>query len=199
MNVLPCHWMPPFSLFFKSGCFIWTSRCVSDHSAAISARASLSRMAALRGGALKSCPGEILAVAVCSFTVQNGLRGLQLPCGVMDNTQRQTLFYTHVHIHARELNLEISMHVHQHCKADMCALLFFPLHNIKKKQIGPNKKVEDNYSGIKPCLGSISDKVKCFKWFIFLSGLQLFSQSTSFCFLFPSSVNFTSPLLSAKA
>lgn len=148
---------------------------------------------------MKSCPGEILAVAVCSFTVQNGLRGLQLPCGVMDNTQRQTLFYTHVHIHARELNLEISMHVHQHCKADMCALLFFPLHNIKKKQIGPNKKVEDNYSGIKPCLGSISDKVKCFKWFIFLSGLQLFSQSTSFCFLFPSSVNFTSPLLSAKA
>lgn len=116
MNVLPRHCIPPFSLFFKSVCFIWTWLCVYDHSAAISARASLSRMAALRGGPLKSCPGEILAVAVCSFTLQNGLRGLQLPCGVMDNTQRQTPFYMHVHIHARELNLEISMHVHQHCK-----------------------------------------------------------------------------------
>lgn len=142
MNVSPCHWIPPFSLFFKSGCFIWTWLCVSDHSAAISAHASLARTAALRGGALKSCPGEILAVAVCSFTLHSGLRGLQLPCGVMDNTQRQTLFYTRAHIHARDLNLEISMHVHQHCKADICALFIPHPHNIKKKKskLDPTKK-----------------------------------------------------------
>lgn len=140
MNVLPCHWIPPFSLFFKSGCFIWTWLCVSDHSAAISARASLSRTAALRGAALKSCPGEILAVAVCSFTLQSALQGLQLPCGVMDNTQRQTLFYTHAHIHARELNLEISMHVHQHCKVDMCALFISPPIILKKSKLDQTKK-----------------------------------------------------------
>lgn len=105
---------PPscFPSFLKA----WVLLCVSVGGAAISARVSRSSLAAEsegmetagRGvGALKSCPGEALAapesptphpLTPCSFTLQGGLEGLELPCGVMDTSQRLT--------HARRLQIE---------------------------------------------------------------------------------------------
>lgn len=72
---------------------------------------------------------------VCSFTLQSGLEGLQLPCGVMDNGQRQNSLFTHMH---EGLNRESSMHVSTGAAR---------WHVFQRAKLDQTKKAEDTCSG----------------------------------------------------
>lgn len=88
---------PPF---FLSGCLVWSWLCIPGRHAAISARASRSRMAALRGVLWRAVQVRAWQWQsfFCSFTTQSALQGLKLLCSVMDNTQIHTKI-THGHMH----------------------------------------------------------------------------------------------------
>ncbi len=75
---------------FLSGCLVWRWLRISGCHAAISARASRSRMAALRGVLWRAVQVRAWQSFFCSFTTQSAPQRLKLLCSVMDNTQIHT-------------------------------------------------------------------------------------------------------------
>lgn len=150
----------------------------------------------------------------CSFTTQSARQRLKLPCGVMDNTQIHTKIthgHTHAQTHLQELSLELA---HQYYARSICAHIYSRFSQTHTHMYTPSVSLHiktecwtKQRSGRQLLwhetfpwyhFKHIEKKLKCFSCLFFSLDFSSSLSPPLFCFLFASSVNFTSPLLISK-